>query len=79
MPNADASALPPLPTAVVDTEVPLVQLALARSGDKDDHAGIGVIAGGPADLRPDPQGKAFAQMLLDTPVPLGGTAPPGAA
>ncbi|MDD3762626.1 MAG: DUF1446 domain-containing protein [Nevskiales bacterium] len=103
--------------------VPLIRLALARSGDKGDHANIGVIArrpeylpylraalsvdavrryfahvlaegaqgrverwelpasnclnfmlynalggGGAASLRTDPQGKAFAQMLLDHPV-----------
>lgn len=103
--------------------VPLIKLALARSGDKGDHANIGVIArkpeylpwieaalsveavrayfahvlaggrngqvsrwrlpgcdslnillrhalggGGAASLRTDPQGKAFAQMLLDMPV-----------
>ena len=105
--------------------VPLIRLALARSGDKGDHANIGVIArrpeflpfieaalttdavrryfahvvaggeqgrvqrwrlpgtqslnfllhhalgnGGAASLRTDPQGKAFAQMLLDFPVPV---------
>lgn len=103
-------------------EVPLIQLALARSGDKGDHANIGVIArraeylpflraaltpaavkryfahvldpvrgdvqrwelpgtmsfnfllrhalggGGAASIRTDPQGKCFAQMLLDMPV-----------
>jgi len=105
--------------------VPLIKLALARSGDKGDHANIGVIArkpeylpyieaalstsalrgyfahvleggaqgrverwrlpgsdalnfllhhalgnGGAASLRTDPQGKAFAQILLDFPVPV---------
>ncbi|MEQ1438283.1 acyclic terpene utilization AtuA family protein [Fontimonas sp. SYSU GA230001] len=105
--------------------VPLIRLALARSGDKGDHANIGVIArrpeylpyieaaltteavrtyfahvlaegaegrverwrlpgthslnfllhhalggGGAASLRTDPQGKAFAQMLLDFAVPV---------
>jgi hypothetical protein len=103
-------------------EVPLIRLALARSGDKGDHANIGVIArraeylpylraalspeaveqyfahvldpkrgsvqrwelpgtmsfnfllkhalggGGAASMRTDPQGKCFAQMLLDIPV-----------
>ncbi len=100
-------------------KVPLVELALGRSGDKGDHANIGIIArrpefapflravlteerlaayfgyilkgkveryelpginafnfvlrnvlggGGTASLRMDPQGKAFAQMLLDMPV-----------
>ncbi len=104
--------------------VPLIKLAYARSGDKGDHANIGVIArkpeyfacikqaltdsavaafmshllcpksgkvsswelpgihalnfllehslggGGVASLRIDPQGKAFAQQLLDFPVPV---------
>ncbi|NKF23545.1 acyclic terpene utilization AtuA family protein [Solimonas marina] len=105
------------------TTVPLRRVALARSGDKGDHANIGVIArhadyvaplraaltaevvregfahvlaggrdgrveryelpgsqsfnfmlyhalggGGAGSLRTDPQGKAFAQMLLDLPV-----------
>ncbi len=106
------------------TTVPLVKLAFARSGDKGNHANIGVIArdpawlpylrnalteeavaehfqhvldkdtgrvsrwelpginafnfllenslggGGIASLRIDPQGKAFAQQLLDFPVPV---------
>jgi hypothetical protein len=110
---------PPLADAV---EVPLIRLALARSGDKGDHANIGVIArqaeylpflraaltpeavhryfahvldparggvqrwelpgtmsfnfllrhalggGGAASMRTDPQGKCFAQMMLDMPV-----------
>lgn len=112
--------------ATADTQrVPLRRLALARSGDKGDHANIGVIArradfmpllrreltaavvrdyfahvlaggrqgrvdrwelpgshsfnfllhhalggGGACSLRTDPQGKAFAQMLLDLPVPV---------
>ena len=104
-------------------EVPLIRLAVARSGDKGDHANIGVAArrpeylpyiraaltpaavqayfahvlsdqgsverwdlpashslnfllrhalggGGAASLRSDPQGKAFAQMLLDYPIPI---------
>jgi len=120
---------PPEPEAspVIDLRgalmVPLVKLALARSGDKGDHANIGVIArqpafmpyikaalssaavrayfahvlaggeqgrverwelpgssslnfllyhalggGGAGSLRTDPQGKAFAQMLLEYPV-----------
>ncbi|MZR62177.1 acyclic terpene utilization AtuA family protein [Alcanivorax sp. DP30] len=107
-----------------DVTVPLVKLAWARSGDKGNHANIGVIArkneylpfinaalteesvaaymqhvldpdtgsvsrwampgmnafnfllknalggGGIASLRIDPQGKAFAQQLLDMPVPV---------
>ena len=112
------------PTAVGEVTVPLLWLAVARSGDKGDHANIGVIArdrdhlpwlraalteqavaahmahvldpvrgkvtrwelpgiggfnfllehalggGGIASLRIDPQGKAFAQQLLDFPVPV---------
>jgi hypothetical protein len=105
--------------------VPLIRLAVARSGDKGDHCNIGVAArrpdylpyikaalsaadvrryfahvlaegengrverwelpashslnfllynalggGGAASLRSDPQGKAFAQMLLEYPVPV---------
>ncbi|MBD3642720.1 acyclic terpene utilization AtuA family protein [Alcanivorax sp.] len=107
-----------------DVAVPLVKLAWARSGDKGNHANIGVIArrpeylpfmnaalgeeavadymqhvldpdtgsvsrwslpgmnafnfllknalggGGIASLRIDPQGKAFAQQLLDMPIPV---------
>ena len=107
-----------------DTSVPLYQLAWARSGDKGNHANIGVIArddayvpylnkalseqavadymshvlddsassverwympgmkafnfllknslggGGIASLRIDPQGKAYAQQLLDMPIPV---------
>jgi hypothetical protein len=118
---------PPAPVEIegeVD-EVPLVRLALARSGDKGDKANIGVLArrpeflpwiwaalteeavagafahflegrsarpveryflpgshavnfllhgvlggGGIASLRNDPQGKAYAQLLLDYPVPV---------
>lgn len=114
---------PPATGAAEDlVEVPLVQVACARSGDKGDHANVGVVArtpellpwiaqtltaefvrdyfahlidarrggverwylpgsdsmnfllrhalggGGAASLRTDPQGKAFAQMLLDCPV-----------
>jgi hypothetical protein len=114
------------PTTIDDAvELPLIRLALARSGDKGDHANIGVIArdpaylpyiraalstdavrrwfahalaggelgrverwalpgthslnfmlyhalggGGAGSLRTDPQGKGFAQMLLDFPVPI---------
>lgn len=117
------------PAATVDLRdaavVPLIRLALARSGDKGDHANIGVAArrpeylphisaaltaeavrdyfshllaggrqgrverwslpgshslnfllyhalggGGAASLRTDPQGKAFAQMLLEYPIPV---------
>ena len=107
-----------------DTSVPLISLAWARSGDKGDHANIGVIArnaeylpfikaalteqavtdfmahtlcpdngkvtrwdlpginavnfllehslggGGVASLRIDPQGKAFAQQLLEFEIPV---------
>ncbi|MCG8314023.1 MAG: DUF1446 domain-containing protein [Pseudomonadales bacterium] len=113
-------------SSVIQTSatVPLIKLAYARSGDKGNHANIGVIArngdflpyikaalseaavadyfqhvldsktgkvscwdlpglnainfllenslggGGIASLRIDPQGKAFAQQLLDFPVPV---------
>lgn len=118
----------PQPTDAIavttDSTVPLVTLAWARSGDKGNHANIGVIArkpdylpfiraalteqavahwmshvldanngkvtrwelpgfdafnfllenslggGGIASLRMDPQGKAFAQQLLDFPIPV---------
>ncbi len=104
-----------------DTEVSLINLAYARSGDKGDHANIGVIArkpeylpyirhsltpkrvakyfshvvkgeverwdvpgigalnfllrnslggGGMASLNIDPQGKAYAQQLLDIMIPV---------
>jgi hypothetical protein len=115
-----------LPAAVgnTDTTVPLVRLAVARSGDKGNHSNIGVMArkpeylawiaaalseaavaewmqhvldpqngkitrwylpashslnfllenslggGGVASLRIDPQGKAFAQQLLEFPIPV---------
>lgn len=112
------------PDQDADTEVPLIELAWGRSGDKGDHSNIGVIArrpdylpyiaaalseqrvadwmahtlnpdtgrvsrwvlpglhalnfllehslggGGVASLRIDPQGKAFAQQLLEIPVPI---------
>jgi hypothetical protein len=117
---AEASVAPPEAPTV---SVPLIRLAVARSGDKGDHANIGVAArrpdylpwiraaltpeavrdwfahvlaangsverwdlpgtdslnfllrhalggGGAASLRSDPQGKAFAQMLLEFPVPV---------
>ena len=104
-----------------DFSVPLQQLAFARSGDKGNHANIGVIArkpnylpyirnglkpeiiadyfshllngeiniwdvpgiyglnillkdslggGGMSSLRIDPQGKAYAQQLLEIPIPI---------
>jgi len=125
--QAPAPETEQLPAVEVDAgiTVPLIKLALARSGDKGDHANIGVIArkaeylpyieaalstsalrgyfahvleggargrverwrlpgsdalnfllhhalgnGGAASLRTDPQGKAFAQMVLDFPVPV---------
>ena len=123
-PPAEAEDLP-APELKDGVEVPLVRLAVARSGDKGDHCNIGVAArrreylpyikaalsasqvrrwfahvlaggeqgrverwelpgshslnfllhhalgsGGAASLRTDPQGKAFAQMLLDHPVPV---------
>lgn len=115
---------PPQPQGVADSSVPLIKLAVARSGDKGNHSNIGVMArkpeylawiaaaltesavaqwmqhtldeqtskvtrwylpashslnfllenalggGGVASLRIDPQGKAFAQQLLEFPVPL---------
>ncbi|MGE8499487.1 MAG: acyclic terpene utilization AtuA family protein [Pseudomonas sp.] len=114
----------PQPTGSADTSVPLIKLAVARSGDKGNHSNIGVMArkpeylawiaaaltedavaewlghvldaksgivsrwylpgthslnfllenalggGGVASLRIDPQGKAFAQQLLEFPVPV---------
>lgn len=113
---------PPRPQGRADASVPLVKLAVARSGDKGNHSNIGVIArqpeylpwiaealtpavivdwmshvldplhgrverwylpgshslnfllenalggGGIASLRIDPQGKAFAQQLLEIPI-----------
>ncbi|NWE20312.1 acyclic terpene utilization AtuA family protein [Pseudomonas sp. P7548] len=113
---------PPKPQGAADASVPLVKLAVARSGDKGNHSNIGVIArhpdylpwiaealtpevivdwmghvldpvqgrverwylpgshslnfllenalggGGIASLRIDPQGKAFAQQLLEIPI-----------
>ncbi|MBX9756973.1 MAG: DUF1446 domain-containing protein [Pseudomonadaceae bacterium] len=114
----------PLPQGQADACVPLIKLAVARSGDKGNHSNIGVMArkpeylawiaaalseaavaewmqhvldpqtskvsrwylpashslnfllenalggGGVASLRIDPQGKAFAQQLLEFPVPV---------
>ena len=114
----------PQPQGQADTRVPLIKLAVARSGDKGNHSNIGVMArkpeylpwiaaalseaavaewmqhvldpqtskvsrwylpgshslnfllenalggGGVASLRIDPQGKAFAQQLLEFPVPV---------
>ncbi|WP_079202558.1 acyclic terpene utilization AtuA family protein [Pseudomonas sp. CC6-YY-74] len=114
----------PTPVGQADTRVPLIKLAVARSGDKGNHSNIGVMArkpeylawiaaalsegavaewmrhtldpqtgkvtrwylpgshslnfllenalggGGIASLRIDPQGKAFAQQLLEFPVPV---------
>lgn len=123
-PPAEAEDLPLL-SLHEPVQVPLIRLAVARSGDKGDHSNIGVAArkaeylpyikaalsaanvrawfahvlaggaqgrverwelpgshslnfllynalgsGGAASLRTDPQGKAFAQMLLDYPVPV---------
>lgn len=117
-----AALEPPKPQGLADASVPLVKLAVARSGDKGNHSNIGVIArapeylpwiaealtpevivdwmghvldplhgrverwylpgshslnfllenalggGGIASLRIDPQGKAFAQQLLEIPI-----------
>ena len=114
----------PAPSGSADATVPLVKLAVARSGDKGNHSNIGVMArkpeylawiaaalseeavaqwmahvldgqsgkvsrwylpgshslnfllenalggGGVASLRIDPQGKAFAQQLLEFPIPV---------
>ncbi|MGE8359357.1 acyclic terpene utilization AtuA family protein [Pseudomonas sp.] len=114
----------PAPSGTADSQVPLIKLAVARSGDKGNHSNIGVMArkpeylawiaaaltedavaqwlghvldaksgivsrwylpgthslnfllenalggGGVASLRIDPQGKAFAQQLLEFPVPV---------
>ncbi|WP_422909071.1 acyclic terpene utilization AtuA family protein [Pseudomonas sp. MAC6] len=114
----------PLSSGQADTAVPLIKLAVARSGDKGNHSNIGVMArkpeylawiaaalnegavaewmqhtldpqtgkvsrwylpgshslnfllenalggGGVASLRIDPQGKAFAQQLLEFPIPV---------
>jgi hypothetical protein len=119
---ADSTA--PLPNAQAEVSVPLIKLAVARSGDKGNHSNIGVMArkpeylawiaaaltevavaewmqhaldpqtgkvsrwylpgshslnfllenalggGGVASLRIDPQGKAFAQQLLEFPIPV---------
>ena len=119
-----APAALPVPMGEADTAVPLIRLAVARSGDKGNHSNIGVMArkpeylawiaatltpeavanwmahtldaeqgrvsrwylpgshslnfllenalggGGVASLRIDPQGKAFAQQLLEFPVPV---------
>lgn len=121
-PIFSAADEPIAPPATDLVEVPLITVALARSGDKGNHSNIGVIArkseflpyirlaltpenvaewmshvldpengrvlryelpgihainlllenalggGGIASLRIDPQGKAFAQQLLDMPV-----------
>ena len=117
-----AAIEPPQPQGRADASVPLIKLAVARSGDKGNHSNIGVIArapeylpwiaealtpavivdwmshvldplhgrverwylpgshslnfllenalggGGIASLRIDPQGKAFAQQLLEIPI-----------
>ena len=115
---------PPKPQGRADASVPLVKLAVARSGDKGNHSNIGVLprrpeylpwiaealtpavivdwmrhvldpihgrverwylpgthslnfllenalgGGGVASLRIDPQGKAFAQQLLEIQIPV---------
>ena len=117
-------AEPPVAQGDADASVPLIKLAVARSGDKGNHSNIGVMArkpeylawiaaaltreavvdwmghvldpqigrvdrwylpgshslnfllenalggGGVASLRIDPQGKAFAQQLLEFPIPV---------
>jgi hypothetical protein len=124
-PEALTEAIEPAPAlGPADASVPLIKLAVARSGDKGNHSNIGVMArqpeylpwiaealsssaladwmghvldpqlgriqrwylpgshslnfllenalggGGIASLRIDPQGKAFAQQLLEFPVPV---------
>lgn len=122
--HTSAESPVPAPSGNADIEVPLIRLAVARSGDKGNHSNIGVMArdpdflpwiaaslsedavarwmnhvldpsegrvsrwylpgshslnfllenslggGGVASLRIDPQGKAFAQQLLEMPVAL---------
>jgi hypothetical protein len=116
-----ATAAPQRAIGVADGTVPLIALAVGRSGDKGNSANIGIIArkpeylpwlraalaedvirdwfahtgvskverfdlpgihalnfvlhdalggGGVASLRVDAQGKAFAQMLMDHPIPV---------
>ncbi len=123
-PVIDADIAAPAASGQADTTVPLIKLAVARSGDKGNHSNIGVMArkpeylawiaaalsegavaewmqhvidgqtgkvsrwylpgshslnfllenalggGGVASLRIDPQGKAFAQQLLEFPIPV---------
>ena len=125
-PPGDQSVLEFIPEAAGEftATLPLVKLAVARSGDKGNHANVGVVArkheylpfitsalteaavaqwmkhvldpeagkvtrwimpgihgfnfllenslggGGVASLRIDPQGKAFAQQLLEFPIPV---------
>ena len=122
-PASEPHALPAT-SGTADCSVPLIKLAVARSGDKGNHSNIGVMArkpeylawiaaalsesavaqwmqhtldeqtgkvtrwylpgshslnfllenslggGGVASLRIDPQGKAYAQQLLEFPVPV---------
>jgi hypothetical protein len=116
-----AAPAAPKPAGVADATVPLIALAVGRSGDKGNSANIGLIArkadylpwiraalteevvrnwfahlgvskverfelpgmnafnfllhdalggGGVASLRVDAQGKAYAQMLMDYPIPV---------
>jgi hypothetical protein len=122
-PLSQPAAVPvaPKPAGVADATVPLIALAVGRSGDKGNSANIGLIArkadylpwiraaltedvvrnwfthlgvsrverfelpgmsafnflmhdalggGGVASLRVDAQGKAYAQMLMDYPIPV---------
>ena len=122
--NLPIAHQPPSPLGRADASVPLVKLAVARSGDKGNHSNIGVMprhpdylpwiaealtpsvvvdwmrhvldpllgrverwylpgthslnfllenalgGGGVASLRIDPQGKAFAQQLLEIQIPV---------
>jgi hypothetical protein len=121
LPRPSAAPDAPKPAGVADATVPLIALAVGRSGDKGNSANIGLIArnaeyvpwiraaltedvvrgwfahlgvsrverfelpgmnafnfllhdalggGGVASLRVDAQGKAYAQMLMDYPIPV---------
>jgi hypothetical protein len=121
LPQSQAVPAMARPVGVADATVPLIALAVGRSGDKGNSANIGLIArkadylpwiraalteevvrnwfahlgvskverfelpgmnafnfllhdalggGGVASLRVDAQGKAYAQMLMDYPIPV---------
>lgn len=71
-PAAAAAQAPPAQLEGATAQVPLVRLALARSGDKGDHSNIGVIARQPdylpylrAALTPAAVRKYFAHVLAE--------------